>query len=138
MNKKGEISVRKAWLIVLASLIDDAVVLALIFIGLWLFHVEITWWIILIVLVAIVAFFLIMHKAVIPAIRRRKTSGAEGMIGATGIVTQPLKPKGIVKIEDEYWKATCIDGDADTGEDVEVQRINGLNLEVRKKSDKPS
>ncbi len=133
MNKKGEISVRKAWLIVLASLLDDIVLLALVFLGLWLFHIPITWWIILIVVVVIIAFFLVVHKAVIPAIRRRKVSGAEGMIGITGRVTQPLKPKGMIKIRDEYWKATCIDGEVNIGEDVEVVGINGLDLEVRKK-----
>jgi len=138
MNKKGEISVRKAWLIVLVSLLDDAVVLALIFIGLWLFHVEITWWIILIVIVAIVTFFLIMHKAVIPAIMRRKMSGAEGMLGMTGEVTETLCPKGTVKINGEYWKAVCNEGDVNTGEEVEVLRITRLKLEVRKKSNERS
>ena len=133
MNKKGEVSVRKAWLIVLASLIDDAVVLALIFLGLWFFRVEITWWIILVVMVAIVAFILVMHKAVVPAIRRCKISGAEGMIGEVGEVTQALKTKGVVKIKGEYWKAKAVEGEVEIGEDVEVVGINGLDLEVRKK-----
>ena len=133
MNKKGEISVRKAWLIVLASLIDDVVVLALIFLGLWLFHVEISWWIISIVMVAIVFFILVMHKAVVPAIRRRKLTGAEGMIGMTGKVIEPLKPVGTVKIKGEYWKAVSKKEDCEIGDDVEVLDINGLDLEVRKK-----
>ena len=133
MNKKGEISVRKAWLIVLASLIDDVVVLALIFLGLWLFHIEITWWIISIVMVVIVFFILVMHKAVVPAIRRRKLTGAEGMIGMTGKVTEPLKPVGTVKIKGEYWKAVSKKEDCEIGDDVEVLDINGLDLEVRKK-----
>ena len=133
MNKKGEMSVRKAWLIVLASLIDDVVVLALIFLGLWLFHVEISWWVILVVMVAIVVFIIVMHKAVVPAIRRRKLTGAEGMIGMTGKVTEPLKPVGMVKIKGEYWKAKAIEGEVEIGEDVEVVGINGLDLEVKKK-----
>ena len=133
MNKKGEISVRKAWLIVLLSLLDDVVVLALIFLGLWFFNVKITWWIILIVAVAIVAFFLVMHKSVVPAIRRRKVIGAEGMVGMTGEVTESLCPKGTVKIKGEYWKAVCHEGAVDKGEEIEVLRISGLNLEVRKK-----
>jgi membrane protein implicated in regulation of membrane protease activity len=133
MNKKGEISVLKAWLIIAASLIDDAIVLALIFLGLWLFHVEITWLVILIVVVAIVIFILVMHKAVIPALRRRKVIGAEGMIGMIGQVTEPLRPRGMVKIKGEYWKAICVEGNVDKGEDVEVLGITGLNLEVRKK-----
>ena len=128
----------KAWFIVLLALLDDIAVLAVIVFILWIFDVELSIPVIVVLVLALGTFVFIIHRAVIPAIRRRKISGAEGMIGATGIVTQPLKPKGIVKIRDEYWKATCIDGDADTGEDIEVQRINGLNLEVRKKNDKAS
>jgi membrane protein implicated in regulation of membrane protease activity len=134
MNQKGEISTLKAWLMVLASLIDDAVVLALILLGMWYFHVKITWGIILVLAVAMVAFVFIMHKAVVPALRRRKLSGSEGMIGAIGRVTESLKPGGTVKINDEYWKARSVEGEIEAGGSVEVTGINGLNLEVRKKS----
>jgi membrane-bound serine protease (ClpP class) len=133
MDKKGEMSVLKAWLIIAASLIDDAVILALIFIGLWLFHVEITWPLILIIVVIMVAFIFIMHRAVIPVIRRRIVSGAEGMIGMIGKVTETLKPMGTVKIKGEYWNAKAIKGNIEIGEDIEVVGIDGLNLEVRKK-----
>jgi membrane-bound serine protease (ClpP class) len=133
MDKNGEMSVLKAWLIIAASLIDDAVILALIFIGLWLFHVEITWPLILIIVVIMVAFIFIMHRAVIPVIRRRIVSGAEGMIGMTGKVTESLNPVGTVKIKGEYWNAKAIKGNIEIGEEIEVVRIDGLNLEVRKK-----
>ena len=63
MNKKGEISALKAWLMVLASLIDDAAVLVLIFLGLWFFHVKITWPLILVIAVVMVAFVFIMHQS---------------------------------------------------------------------------
>jgi membrane-bound ClpP family serine protease len=135
MDKKDVPTKTKAWLIVLLALLDDIAVLAVIALILWIFDVELSIPVIVILVLALGTFIFILHRAVIPAIRRRKISGAEGMIGSIGKVTQPLKPKGIVKIHDEYWKATCIDGDADTGEDVEVQSINGLNLEVRKKVD---
>jgi membrane-bound ClpP family serine protease len=133
MNKKGEISIRKAWLLVLVSLIDDAAVLALIFVGLWYFHVKITWWLILVIAVGMVAFVFIMHKAVIPSLCRRKVTGAEGMIGAVGEVTVALKPKGTVIIKGEYWKARSSEGDIEAGSMVEVIGIDGLNLEVREK-----
>jgi membrane-bound serine protease (ClpP class) len=133
MDKKGEMSVLKAWLIIAASLIDDAIVLGFIFLGFWLFHVEITWPLILIVAVVMVAFIFIMHRAVIPAIRRRKISGAEGMIGMTGKVTESLKPIGTVKIKDEFWKAKATNDIIKVGEDIEVVGITGLNLEVKRK-----
>jgi membrane-bound ClpP family serine protease len=138
MDKKDTTTKTKAWFIVLLALLDDIAVLAIIALILWIFDVELSIPVIVILVLALGAFVFVIHRAVIPAIRRRKTSGAEGMIGATGTVTQPLNPKGVVKINDEYWKATCIDGDADTGEDVEVQGINGLNLEVRKKGNERS
>lgn len=133
MNKKGEMSLRKAWLIALVSFLDELAILALIFVGLWLFHVEITWWIILIVVAVIGVFGFIMHKAIVPAIRRRKVTGADGMIGLIGKVTEPLKPSGTVKIKGEYWKASVIEGEVEIDEDVEVVDINGLVLKVRKK-----
>lgn len=133
MNKKGEISALKAWLIVLASLLDDAAVLVLIFLGLRFFHVEITWPIILVVALAIVIFFFIMHRAVVPSLRRGKLTSAEGMIGLTGEVMEPLKPEGTVKIKGEYWKARSVEGDIGVGDAVEVTGIDGLNLEVKRK-----
>jgi membrane-bound ClpP family serine protease len=134
MNKKGEISTLKAWLIVLASLLDDAAMLALIFLGLWFFHIKITWAIILVVALVIVALFFIIHKAVVPSLRRRKVTGAEGMIGLTGKVIESLKPEGMIEIKGEYWKAKSVEGEIRAGNVVEVLGINGLILEVRQKA----
>jgi membrane-bound ClpP family serine protease len=134
MNKKGEASVLRTWLVVLVSLIDDAVVLALVFLALWLFHVKITWILIMIIALVMVAFVFIMHRAVVPALRRRKVSGREGMVGMVGRVTEPLVPAGTVKVKDEYWKARSLEGDIGIDEEVEVVGIAGLSLEVKKKA----
>jgi membrane-bound serine protease (ClpP class) len=133
MPKKDEVSTLRAWLILLASLIDDALVLVLVFLGLWYFHVEITWTIILVIALAIIGFFFIMHKAVIPTLRRRRVTGREGMIGTSGRVTQSLEPKGMVLIKGENWQARSIEGKIEAGESIDVVGIAGLELEVRKK-----
>lgn len=133
MNKKGEMSLLKAWVIVAASLLDDVLILAVVFLALWLFGVAITWQVILIVAVVMVVFVFIMHKAVIPAIRRRILVGTEEMVGVKCIVTEPLCPAGMVKIRGEYWKARVANGAIKKGEEVEVVKISGLVLEVRKK-----
>ncbi len=122
----------RAWLLVLASLIDDALVLVLVFLGLWYFHVRITWVIILVIVVAMAGFIVLMHKAVVPALRRRRITGREGMIGLTGRVAQALDPAGTVIIKGEYWQARSVEGKIEVGERVEVVRIDGLKLEVRK------
>jgi membrane-bound serine protease (ClpP class) len=134
MTGKGEISTLKAWLIILVSFLDDAAILALIFLGLWFFHVKITWTIILIIGLLMVSFAFIMHKAVIPILRRRRVTGAEGMIGMTGMVTEACRPKGRVKIKDEYWQAKSVEGYIEAGEKIEVVGIDRLSLEVRRKA----
>ncbi len=132
MTKKGEITNLKAWLLVLVSLLDDAALLALLFLALWFFHVKITWVIILVIVLVVAILFIIMHKAVVPSLRRRKVTGAEGMIGQTAQVTQPLQPRGIIKINNEYWKAISIDGDVEEGGEVEIVGITRLVLEVKR------
>ncbi len=126
-------SVLKAWLIITASLIDDAIIFGLIFLGLWLFHIEITWVLVIIVIVVMAVFVIIMHKAVVPAIQRRIVVGAEDMVGKTCIVTEALRPTGMIKIKGEFWKAEALDGIIKAGEEVEVVGIKGLVLQVRKK-----
>ncbi len=125
---------RKAWLIFLVSLLDDAAVLALIVLGLWYFHVEITWFIVLIIVVFIAAFIFIMHKAIVPSLLRKKAVGAESMIGMVATVTEPLRPQGLVMIKGETWQAVSSGGTIGVGEEVVVVRVNGLSLEVRRKT----
>ena len=134
MTNQGEISNRRAWLIVLIALLDDVAILVLVYVLLRLFGVEIP------LPVAIagglllgIAVFLI-HRAVVPSLRRRKVTGAEGMIGQAGLVTHFLHPRGTVKISDEYWEATSQEGDIEVGDEVEVVGITGLVLEVRRKA----
>jgi membrane-bound ClpP family serine protease len=133
MNNKGEISALKAWLMVLASLADDIVVLVLIFLGLWYFHVKVTWLLILLIAVIMAVFVFIMHKAIVPSLRRRKVTGAEGMIGMLGHVTEALSPAGTVMIKGEYWQAKSMEGEIEVGGMVEVTKMDGLRLEVKRK-----
>lgn len=124
---------RKVWLIVLVSLLDDIAVLALIILGLWYFHVEITWGLILIIALAMAVFVFIMHRAIVPSLLRKKVVGAEPMIGLAATVTESLCPRGLVRIKGETWKAVSVEGTISIGEEVVVMRITGLSLEVRRK-----
>jgi len=63
--------------------------------------------------------------------RLRTTTGSEGLIGATGVVTAELNPGGRVLVHGETWNAesdTVISG----GEKVVVESIDGLKIKVRK------
>jgi membrane-bound serine protease (ClpP class) len=133
MANKGEISGLKSWLITLASFLDEIALLVVLFLALKLFHVNISWPIILAVVVAVVFFFIITHKLMLTSIRRRKITGAEGLIGMTGVVVEDLRTRGRVKIKSESWEAISLDGDIEAGAEIEVVKLTGLVLQVKRK-----
>ena len=59
-------------------------------------------------------------------------SSARHLIGQTGIVTAPLRPRGIVALHNETWSAVSLDGaEIDAGQPVRVTGADGLVLTVR-------
>ena len=133
MDKKTGPTGFKAWLIVLIALLDDIAALALVFLVLLVLDVQISLPVMIIVGLALGTIIFFIHRAVVPSLKLRKVSGAEGMIGAIGKVTEPLNPVGTIMINGEYWKAACPGEKIDTGRNVEVVGIKGLNLEVKEK-----
>ena len=133
MAEKGEISTRKAWTIVLLSLIDDIVILAVVIGILWYFKIELPWWAMIAIGLALGSYIFFRTWAVLPSVRRRKITGSEGMIGMVGEVTESLKPTGVVRVAGESWHAESIEGQIDIGEEVEVLAIYRLRLEVKRK-----
>lgn len=134
MTDKHEISTRKAWLIILVSLIDDIIILALIGLAVWYFKIRLPLWVWIIIGLALGAFIFVRTWVVLPALRRKKITGAEGMIGQVGEVVESVTPGLVVRVSGgEYWQAECPDGDIEAGEEVEVVGINRLKLEVKRK-----
>jgi len=62
--------------------------------------------------------------------RHRSVSGAEGLIGAEGVVKAELNPVGSVLIHGEVWNAEG-DGKISAGEKVAVSAVEGLKLKVK-------
>jgi membrane-bound serine protease (ClpP class) len=123
----------KDWLIVLASLLDDAAIALLILFVLWLLKIPISLSIIIFVVLFFVATAFTMHKLLIPALHKKATTGAEGMIGLVGKVVEPLTPNGLISVKGEYWKATSTGEDIAVGEQVEVVGLDGLTLHIKRK-----
>ena len=63
---------------------------------------------------------------------RRSITGAESMVGTSGVVVTECRPDGRVKVMGQIWKAHCPDG-ADHGDEIEVVAIEGLSLHVARK-----
>ena len=124
----------KDWLKVLVLLLDEAAVVALVVLILWVLEIKIPLLITIPVALVLGALVFIIHKAVIPTFHRKKITGSEGMIGLKGEVTQPLTPMGTVRVGDEYWKARAVGDNIAVGEEVEILELEGLTLKVKRKS----
>jgi membrane-bound serine protease (ClpP class) len=68
--------------------------------------------------------------------RYRVATGAEGMVGETGVVAEPCRSEGTVRLRGEIWRARCQAG-ADPGETVRVTAVDGLTLEVEPQEGAP-
>ena len=90
--------------------------IALILGGLLLFdtsaeYLQVSWPVLIAVAVIVVAFFLIVIRAITKARHRPVVTGVEGLVGATGTVLTPLLPEGQVWVQGERWSARSEGGD---------------------------
>ncbi len=118
------------WLKVLVLLLDEAIVVALIFLALHFFDVQIPLSIMILVALPVAVLVFIIHIKVIPSFRRKQTTGREGMIGLEGRVVQSLTPVGVIYVKGENWKAKSVGDYIEVDVDVEVAGIEGLTLRV--------
>jgi len=86
------------------------------------------------VAVGVTAFAVFVVGAIIRGQRRRKATGAEGMIGTTAIAKTPLDPTGTVRAQGELWTAASEGGRVAPGEEVIITKVEALKLWVTKKS----
>lgn len=86
----------------------------------------------LIVSVAVVTsiFFIFIIGAVVSTFRKKVTTGREGLIGQTGIVTVPLEPKGNIILDGAIWTAVTTGRHVEKDEDVIVKKVEGLKVFV--------
>ena len=73
---------------------------------------------------------LIFYAGVKAQFRRVKT-GKEALIGARGIATTDLNPKGEIRVMGEFWEATAKDATIAAGQTVEVVSMEGVYLVVK-------
>ena len=63
---------------------------------------------------------------------RRPEMGLEALIGLKGVVVEDLNPEGFVKLGGELWRAKSLGSHVEKGQVVEVVKVEGLTLLVRK------
>ncbi len=74
----------------------------------------------------------IIHRA-ISVHRRQARTGREELVGKTAVVRVALNPAGTVFYKGERWSAVSENGEAKPGEEVIINRVDGLTLYVKKK-----
>jgi len=80
------------------------------------------------------AFCIFVIGAIVRGQRRRKATGAEGMIGRIAIAKTPLDPTGTVLSEGELWTAIAEGDRIAPGEEVIISKVEALKLWVTRKS----
>lgn len=96
-----------------------------------LYYFGLDLWVYGLLLVIIGAILIFMPYIFLPQLKKPVT-GAEGMIGRTGVAVETLNPTGMVRIRGELWSAESLDNKIEKGEKVVVENLNGLNLLVKK------
>ncbi len=66
----------------------------------------------------------------------RVKTGKEALIGAKGVATTDLKPKGEVRVLGEFWQAIAKDKTIANGQTVEVVCLEGMFLVVKPTEEK--
>ena len=92
-------------------------------------YMRISLWAVLGTTAGTAVFFLFVVGAGVKALRRRTTTGMEGLIGEIGVVRTRLAPRGQVFLCGELWNAES-EGEVEVGESVRVTEMNGLTLRV--------
>jgi membrane-bound ClpP family serine protease len=117
-------------LTVIISLVEDAIIIFVLFFVLSRFGIEMPVWLI----VTLALIFSIITYVIYRSLKKNPQLGFENMIGKSGMTVNQLARKGTVKIGWELWAAE-VDGDnIEAGKEVTVIGQTGLKLTVIKKS----
>jgi membrane-bound serine protease (ClpP class) len=95
------------------------------------FHVDL--WVIILVIIAIIAFIAIAVIWGVRAHHHQAFAGREDLIGKIAEVEVALEPKGVVLVEGERWAAVSEKGRVEPGEEVVINQVDRLKLWVTKK-----
>ena len=90
---------------------------------------QISWSVIVPVIITTAGVSLFMVGMGLRALRRSPQTGSEGMVGAIGVVKTALRPRGKLSIHGELWDAVS-DQPAEEGASAKVLRVEGLTLYV--------
>ncbi len=119
----------KLILTIIVSLVDEVIIILVLFFVLSLFGIEMPLWL----FITLVLIFSIITFLVYRALSKKPLLGFDNMIGKSGITVSPIARKGTVKIGRELWHAETDGEDIEVGAEVSVIEQTGLKLTVIRK-----
>jgi membrane-bound serine protease (ClpP class) len=90
-------------------------------------------WLIGTVVILIAGFLFFALRKVVEAHRRPASTGREELAGQSAVVRKALKPEGMVLFKGELWDAVSESGPVEVGEEVTINRVEGLRVYVNRK-----
>lgn len=94
-------------------------------------QLEPTWWLVMLTVLAVLAFFLVAMPTMQRARLSTPTIGRDSLVGQRGTALVDFDPDGLVEVENATWRATAHrEAGVAKGSQVVVTGINGLYLEV--------
>jgi len=93
--------------------------------------VSLSWSVIIPSVLCTALFFLFAIGMGIRAQRRKPTTGVEGIVGEIGESVSLLSPSGQVRVHGELWSAKSAGDPIPPGQQVVVERVDGLRLTVK-------
>ena len=120
--------------LIIAIISTIAEEVAVLFLGLWFLprmdvHIPVP--LLVAIMLAWLGWSVFTYRKGSRALVRKPVRGLVDMKGMKGVVVQPLRPEGLVKISGELWNARTVTGLAEVGTNIVVVSQQGLKLIVR-------
>jgi len=117
---------------IVTTLLDDILILVLLFLGLPYFGIQLPLGLVIGVALLWTAFAVFLYFKGGKILKQKPVSGLTDMVGIYGRVVRTIAPEGMVKIKGELWVARAEGGKIETGEEIIVVGQDNLVVTVRK------
>ena len=98
-------------------------------------YLSLSIWVVGGVVLTTMLFFLVVVRSVVRSYHRRPATGAPALLGAGGTARTALptgEEGGMAMVAGELWRARSLEGEIPAGSPVEVVKVEGLTLTVRR------
>jgi membrane-bound serine protease (ClpP class) len=95
---------------------------------------QVNWWAVSLVIILVLGFLVLAVLRIINTYHRQPATGKEELKGKTAEVRELLNPEGTVFYQGELWAAVSDSGRIEPGEEVIINKVEGLKLRVIKKT----